>query len=140
MTQLWCNIVDNPREVLTEYFHPIMKGLLKSIVCDQWRERQSSCLAISDLISGRSFDVLETYLEELWIRIMRAFDDIKTTVREAASEAVKILTKISERLCNTSITPTNECKRAIAILLPHLLRKGIMNDADAYLEYTIQEL
>ena len=43
--------------------------------------------------------------------------------------AVKTLVKISERVVDVSLTPKAECRRAVSILLPYLLHKGITNDA-----------
>ena len=67
---------------MTKYFDEFLKDLLITCSSNKWRERQSSSLAIADLISGRDWAVVKPYIEELWVMLLRTFDDIKDSVRE----------------------------------------------------------
>jgi hypothetical protein len=50
MQAIWQALVDNPREALDANFDAVMKELLKEIGNRLWRNRESACLAIADLM------------------------------------------------------------------------------------------
>ncbi|KAF6807407.1 proteasome component ecm29 [Colletotrichum sojae] len=84
MDDIWKALVKNPNETISEHFDAIMQDLLKNILGKEWRVRQASCGAVSDLISGQPFPKYEKYYAEIWTAALRVLDDVKGSVREAA--------------------------------------------------------
>ena len=54
-----------------------------------------SCLALSDLLSGRQVDDVVEYIPSLWELCFKARDDIKESVRQAADAACRTLSKVN---------------------------------------------
>ncbi|KAK2022425.1 proteasome component ECM29 [Colletotrichum zoysiae] len=84
MDDIWKSLVKNPNETISEHFDAIMQDLLKNILGKEWRVRQASCGAISDLISGQPFNKYEKYYAEIWTAALKVLDDVKGSVRESA--------------------------------------------------------
>ena len=59
-------------------------------------------MALSDLLIARQVGEVASSLPELWELCLRARDDIKETVREAADVACKALHKVTVRACDSS--------------------------------------
>lgn len=45
----------------------IITELLRALGDRKWRERQSACAGLSDVLRGRGWDDIRPHLEELWI-------------------------------------------------------------------------
>ncbi len=73
----------------------ILNDLLFNLTSSQWRVRESSCMALNDLLRGRQLDEVVDRLPELWETIFRVQDDIKESVRNAADIACKTLSRVS---------------------------------------------
>ena len=84
MNDIWKALVKDSNAVLETHFDAIMRDLLKSAVGKEWRVREASCAAISDLISGRPFVKYEPYYKDIWTTALKVLDDVKATVRNAA--------------------------------------------------------
>ncbi|KAJ4421568.1 proteasome component M29 [Gnomoniopsis sp. IMI 355080] len=84
MNDIWKALVKDSNADLETHFDAIMEDLLKSIHGKEWRVRQASCTAISDLIGGRPFQQYEKYYAEIWTKALKVLDDVKATVREQA--------------------------------------------------------
>jgi hypothetical protein len=87
------------------------------LLCNRWRDRHSACLALAELLSGRSFADIGTALPGLWTAATRAMDDVKESVCEAAADFAKTLANVSVRLCDAtapSLTATGEQPTAAA--------------------------
>lgn len=88
--------ITDARKATDEFFDPIMKELLKSLVSNVWRTRESACYAISDALQSKLYGKLQhiclsetprnhlisqghvaPFLKELWFRCFRVIDDIK---------------------------------------------------------------
>jgi proteasome component ECM29 len=102
-----------------------------------FKKRQSSCSAISDSLSGRTFDEVGEHLNDLWMSLLKSLDDIKETVREAAKEAVKALENLCIRLCDPLQTPEHSSK-ALSIVLPILLQHGLTSKAEQVVGMSVQ--
>jgi proteasome component ECM29 len=112
--------VDNPREALDANYDAVMKELLKEVGNRLWRNRESACLAIADLMQGRRWAELGAHLEEIWTMALRALDDIKDSVRTAAHTLMRSVKGISLRLCDVSMTPPSEASKAVRGRRPNL--------------------
>lgn len=60
--------------------------------------------------------------------MLRAMDDIKDSVRSAAGGLMRTVRGISLRLCDVSMTPHSEAQAAVAVVLPILLKTGILSN------------
>ncbi|XP_020604939.1 proteasome-associated protein ECM29 homolog [Orbicella faveolata] len=128
MTSIWAALVPETKKTVDKYVNEILEDLKTSLGSNIWRVRQSSCMALSDLLSGRSVDDMLESLPRLWELCFRARDDIKESVRQAAEVACRTLSKVSIRVCDVNQGKLGET--AIALVLPTLLHKGVANSAE----------
>jgi proteasome component ECM29 len=56
MNDIWNALVKDPSTTIDSHFDAIMDDLLTSILTKEWRVRQASCAAISDLVQGRKLE------------------------------------------------------------------------------------
>ena len=68
--------------------------IFQNLTSPQWRVRESSCLAVSDLLRGRVLDDIIDELPALWETCLRVRDDIKESVRLAAEQACRSVMQI----------------------------------------------
>ncbi|TKC45166.1 hypothetical protein EI555_020279, partial [Monodon monoceros] len=118
MTSIWNALVD-------KYLKEILQDLVKNLTSNMWRVRESSCLALNDLLRGRPLDDIIDKLPEIWETLFRVQDDIKESVRKAAELALKTLSKVCVKMCDPAKGAAGQ--RTIAVLLPCLLDKGVMS-------------
>nr|XP_033782200.1 proteasome adapter and scaffold protein ECM29 isoform X1 [Geotrypetes seraphini] len=122
MTSIW-NALVTDKTVVDKYMVEILQDLITNLTSNVWRIRESSCLALNDLLRGRQLDDVIDKLPDIWETLFRVQDDIKESVRKAAELALKTLSKICIRMCESSKGAAGQ--RAIAVILPCLLDKGI---------------
>lgn len=91
MEEIWKALVKDPVAVVDTHFDAIVEDLLKSILGREWRMRQASCAALSDLLQGRPFPQYEKYYQEIWTAALKVLDDVKGSVRGAALGLCKTL-------------------------------------------------
>ncbi|KAG5999780.1 hypothetical protein E4U54_001676 [Claviceps lovelessii] len=84
MDDIWKALVKDSNATIEAHFDAIVQDLLKSILGKEWRVREASCAAISDLIQGRPFPRYEKYYRDIWTNALKVLDDVKGSVREAA--------------------------------------------------------
>lgn len=125
MNDIWKALVKDSNAVLEAHFDSIMNDLLKSIFGKEWRVREASCAAISDLISGRPFPKYERYYKDIWTSALKVLDDVKATVRNAALHlCIALSTTLVRQLEESGSTTT--AKAMMNEALPFLLsEKGI---------------
>eukprot|EP00117_Sycon_ciliatum_P001303 scpid5969/ scgid7016/ Proteasome-associated protein ECM29 homolog len=126
MANIWKALVTEPLKMIAKHFAAILAEIIGGLTHVQWRTRQSSCLALSDLL--RRTDIRRELVEALpfiWEQCMRVRDDIKESVREAADSACKSLSKVTVRICDSSRGENG--KMAIATVLPVIMDKGMLS-------------
>lgn len=123
MTSIWNALVTDSQKMVSKYIKEILDDLLKNLVSNQWRIRESSCLAINDLLRGRSLDDIVGDLPALWQTCFKVRDDIKESVRNAADVALKTLSRVSVKLCD--VTSGKSGEQATGVLLSCLLQHGL---------------
>ncbi|KAI8679379.1 hypothetical protein NCS57_00215900 [Fusarium keratoplasticum] len=84
MDDIWKALVKDSGSVVDTHFDAIMDDLVKSILGREWRMREASCAAISDLIQGQPFPKYGKYYRDIWTVALKVLDDVKGSVREAA--------------------------------------------------------
>lgn len=144
MNEIWKALVKDPNSVISDNFDIIMDDLLKSVLSGkEWRAREASCAAISDLVQGRDLDLFEKYLDEIWKVSFKVLDDVKETVRLAAMKLCRTLTSMLIR--NLEIGDGNT-KRSTTMLnhaMPFLIQQmegGSGQDVQQYAIVTLLEV
>ncbi|KAM7419137.1 hypothetical protein PAMA_016317 [Pampus argenteus] len=136
MTSIWDALVTD-KTLVDKYLKEILHDVISNLTSSTWRVRESSCLALNDLIRGRQADDLIDHLAEMWETLFRVLDDIKESVRKAADLALKTLSKVCTRMCESSGSAAQRC---VAALLPTLLEKGIVSNVSEVRSLSIQTL
>ncbi|XP_041077323.1 proteasome adapter and scaffold protein ECM29 isoform X1 [Polyodon spathula] len=136
MTSIWDALVTDKKSV-DRYLKEILQDIISNLTNNMWRVRESSCLALNDLIRGRQLDDIIDQLPEIWETLFRVRDDIKESVRKAADLTLKSLSKVCVRMCEPS---SAAAQRTVAVLLPCLLEKGIMSNVSEVRALSIQTL
>ncbi|EDV23342.1 uncharacterized protein TRIADDRAFT_57860 [Trichoplax adhaerens] len=128
MNSIWSALVPDTK-IVDKYMVEIAKDLSKNLTNKFWRVRESSCLAVSDLLSGRSIDSIITYLPKLWESCLLVLDDIKETVRKAAAVSCQTLIKVTIKI--SSDLSSKASHEVVDSVLPILLsNKGIGSRAE----------
>ncbi|XP_008315268.1 proteasome adapter and scaffold protein ECM29 isoform X2 [Cynoglossus semilaevis] len=136
MTSIWDALVTD-KTLVDKYLKEILQDVISNLTGNTWRVRESSCLALNDLIRGRQADDLIDNLAEMWETLFRVLDDIKESVRKAADLALKTLSKVCIRMCEST---GSAAQRTVAVLLPTLLEKGIVSNVPEVRSLSIQTL
>ncbi|QUC19978.1 uncharacterized protein UV8b_04219 [Ustilaginoidea virens] len=125
MDDIWKALVKDPNATIEARFDDIIQDLLQSILGKEWRVREASCAALSELIQGRPFSRFEKYYQLIWTNALKVLDDVKGSVREAAEKLCKALANQLVR----QLEEDNHASAARAMMqeaLPFLLsEKGV---------------
>ncbi|RMZ92691.1 hypothetical protein DV736_g66, partial [Chaetothyriales sp. CBS 134916] len=125
MNDIWRALVKDPNTVIDQNFDLIMEDLLKSVLSGrEWRAREASCAAITDLVQGRDIEKYEKYLDEIWDVAFKVLDDVKETVRLAAMKLCRSLVNMLIR--NLEVGQGSTTRRATVMLhhaMPFLLQQ-----------------
>uniref|UniRef100_A0A8C0R5Z1 Ecm29 proteasome adaptor and scaffold n=1 Tax=Canis lupus dingo TaxID=286419 RepID=A0A8C0R5Z1_CANLU len=105
-----------------KYLKEILQDLVKNLTSNMWRVRESSCLALNDLLRGRPLDDIIDKLPEIWETLFRVQDDIKRSVLLISMLCV---CQVCVKMCDPAKGAAGQ--RTIAVLLPCLLDKGMMS-------------
>ncbi|MEE6507888.1 hypothetical protein FKM82_017224 [Ascaphus truei] len=137
MTSIW-NALVTDKTTVDKYLTEILQDLINNLTSNMWRIRESSCLALSDLLRGRQLEGVVDKLPEIWETLFRVQDDIKESVRKAAELALKNLSKVCIRMCEPTKGASGQ--RTIAVILPCLLDKGMMSTVNEVRALSINTL
>uniref|UniRef100_A0A8C5D594 Ecm29 proteasome adaptor and scaffold n=1 Tax=Gouania willdenowi TaxID=441366 RepID=A0A8C5D594_GOUWI len=136
MTSIWDALVTD-KTLVDKHLKEILQDVISNLTSPTWRVRESSCLALNDLIRGHSADDLIDHLAEIWETLFRVLDDIKESVRKAADLTLKTLSKVCTRMCEST---GSGAQRTVAVMLPTLLEKGIVSSVSEVRSLSIQTL
>lgn len=125
MSSIWNALVQDNKNTVDKYMKEILADLLGNLTNVQWRVRESSCLAVNDLLRGRPLDDVVDSLPELWETSLRVRDDIKESVRNAAELACKTLSRASIKICDVNYGSIGQ--KATSLVLPCLLKNGLQS-------------
>ena len=124
MNEIWKALVKDSNAVIDQHFDPIMEDLLKSVVSGRdWRAREASCAAITDLVQGREVEKLEKYLDEIWKVAFKVLDDVKESVRVAAMKLCRNLTSMLIRNLEVGQGMTKRATTMLNHAMPFLLHQ-----------------
>lgn len=143
MKDIWDALIqDRSSEILNQYFKSILTELLKGMGHKEWRVRQASASAMSDLLHGRKIDTYEDHLETVLRAAFRVVDDIKESVRAAGVVLVRGLASALVRSIDTA-TGASEQKSAniLGTLIPFLLgTTGLQSDSEDVRTFSLKIL
>ncbi|KAI8374250.1 proteasome stabiliser-domain-containing protein [Radiomyces spectabilis] len=140
MKAIWQSLVKDSQKTVDTYFDQIMEDILAGLGNRQWRIREASCIAVTDLVQGRQLSQIEPYLEQLWCMCFRTLDDIKGSVRQAATQTCRQLTKLTVHYCDPNIVSSGDGAKVMAIVMPFLLQKGIVSDAEDVQKFSLDAI
>ncbi|XP_033636669.1 proteasome adapter and scaffold protein ECM29-like [Asterias rubens] len=123
MSSIWSALVKDNKNVVDTYLKEIVEDLLHHLTHHAWRNRESSCLALSDLLRGRNVDGIVDFMPALWESCLKVLDDIKESVRKSAEAACRSLSKVCIKMCDLQYGKVGE--QALALVLPCLLEHGL---------------
>jgi len=130
MKQVWSALVPEPKRALSSHLSAVLAHLLEGITSREWRAREASCLALADVLSGRTYDELASELTDMHVRLLRAVDDIKESVRKVALSAWRALSSVLNRLCDGTLASATQAEATLGLILPTLLTHGISHATD----------
>ncbi|KAL2828660.1 proteasome stabiliser-domain-containing protein [Aspergillus cavernicola] len=132
MNTIWLALVKDPNAVISEHFNEIINDLLKSMMTGrEWRVRQASCAAISDLIQGRQPEVYAKYVDEIFTKAFKLVDDIKESVRVSALKLCQTITGSVIRTLEASDPDTKRVRTMLESTIPFLLSdKGMESSVE----------
>jgi proteasome component ECM29 len=141
MNEIWRALVKDPNAVINEHFDLIMEDLLQSVVSGKdWRAREASCAAISDLVQGREVEKFEKYLDDVWKVAFKVMDDVKETVRAAAMKLCRTLTSMLIRNLEVGEGNTKRSATMLNHAMPFLLQQMDGGGAKEVQQYAIVTL
>ena len=62
MASIWEALVSEQTKTIDIYFHQILDDLVTNLTSNLWRNRESSCSALADLLRGRTLEKVLTSL------------------------------------------------------------------------------
>ena len=154
MRALWASLVPDPKAALREHMSAVLAHLSDGLGDRMWRAReashlpdeearartclvkkssshtQASCAALAELLPGRGIDELQAALTDLHLRLLRALDDVKETVRAAAATAWRALCSACVRLADGANSSSVRAQSVLDVALPALLDHGLLNASD----------
>ncbi|KPP78726.1 proteasome-associated protein ECM29-like, partial [Scleropages formosus] len=136
MTSIWDALVTD-KTIVDKYLKEILQDVLSNLTNNMWRVRESSCLALNDLLRGRAMDDVIDKLAEMWEILFRVRDDIKESVRKAADLTLKTLSKVCVRMCEST---GSVAQHTVGVLLPVLLDNGLVSNVVEVRTLSIQTL
>ncbi|KAL0086564.1 proteasome stabiliser-domain-containing protein [Phycomyces blakesleeanus] len=137
MKAIWNSLVKDNQKTVDVHFNEIMDDLLEGLGNRQWRVREASCAAVTDIVQGRQLAQIQPYLEPLWRMSFRALDDIKGSVRQAATQTCKSLTRLTVHYCDPNVVSVSDGAKVVEIVMPFLLEKGIVSDAEDVQKFSL---
>ncbi|VDN39428.1 unnamed protein product [Gongylonema pulchrum] len=117
MRTIWQALTSSKKNVTEEYADAIFKELLSTLTDAQWRTRESSCLALADLLSARCTSAMTQRFGELFESLFRE------SVRVAAARAVSTVAKVTVRKCSSANGA--EATSLLGVVLPVIVDKGV---------------
>lgn len=139
MESIWVSLVRDPNRVIKDNFDLILSELLSGMGKKEWRVRQASTTAMSDLLQVVDLNQYESKIEEIWTMSFRVMDDIKESVRKEGSKLTKTLVTILTRALEKDSSSSGQeiLGRLILLLLGN---KGILSDSQDIKDFSIKTL
>ncbi|KAI5961469.1 ECM29 [Candida theae] len=139
MESIWTALVRDPNRIIKDNFDSILSELLAGMGQKEWRVRQASATAMSDLLQVVDLDRYESRIEEIWTMSFRVMDDIKESVRKEGLKLTKSLVSILTRALERETS--NDSQAILGRLISLLMgNKGILADSQDIKDFSIKTL
>ncbi|ANB11735.1 Ecm29p [Sugiyamaella lignohabitans] len=143
MKGIWNALVRDNTAVINNNFIDILEELLTGMGNREWRIRQASTMALSDLLQGKLLQQYEHYLQRIWLMSFRVVDDIKESVRVAGMQLTRGLTTSLVRHVDVQSGAASEKQAANILkdLIPFLMgNSGIQSESQEVQSFSLQTL
>lgn len=121
MQSLWQNLVQDPKNIIETCLPFILQELITGLSSRFWRNRESSCQALTELLPLQKWTSIQPVFAELWRLALRVADDIKESVLLAGRKLLKILKRITLKYSDPNTTSASTIFKTVEIVLPVLL-------------------
>ncbi|KAI5952699.1 ECM29 [Candida jiufengensis] len=139
MDSIWNAIVKDSSKTIADNFTSILNELLSGMGKKEWRVRQASAAALTDLLQMVDISKYEYRIEEIWNMSFRTMDDIKESVRKEGLRLTKSLSTTMTNTLKKSSGSSNE--DLLGKLIEFLLgNKGILSDSQDIKDFSIDTL
>ena len=142
MNEIWNSLIFDSSTVISLYFDDILKEALDGIGNKEWRVREGSVCALTQLVQSQPFEKFSGKILDLWTMGFRSMDDIKESVREVGTKFMKVLAKLLARSIDASKGVSKEkTAETLRIILPFLLgTKGLESDVEDVRKFSLTTL
>lgn len=143
MDDIWKALVKDSSRVLDEHFDDILNDLMDSILGREWRMREASCAAISDLLQSHPFAKYENRYRDIWNSALKVLDDVKGSVRQAALRLCMTLSKnLVHQLAESHNTSAAKAmmKEALPFLLSDKGAESSVEDVKIFSTITVLDI
>lgn len=124
MSSIWKLLVPDSSKAVDTYFPAILQEIMNSITNKLWRVRESSALALAEILRGRRWSEVSDTLPQLWRLAFRSLDDVKESVRAAGQAACARLRTLSIEVCDSD---KSSSKEAVGVVLNCLTEDGLLS-------------
>eukprot|EP00210_Caulerpa_lentillifera_P004901 g4677.t1 len=126
MQNIWKSLVTDQNSTILENFDSIISELLSEMVSRLWRNRESSCRGLVDILQGRKWQQISKYFEQLWTYSFQIMQDIRQSVSTAAITLIKTLKRITLKFIDATYADSkSDINDALNAALPVLLETGL---------------
>lgn len=142
MNEIWNSLVSDSSSIISIYFEDILKETLDGIGNKEWRVREGSVIALTQLLQSQPLEKFSGKILDLWTMGFRSMDDIKESVRDVGAKFMKLLAKLLAHSIDISKGVSKERQiETLKIILPFLLgKKGLESDVEDVRRFSISTL
>lgn len=140
MESIWTSLVRDPNRIIKENFDLILSELLTGMGKKEWRVRQASATAMSDLLQIVDLNRYEAKIEDIWTMSFRVMDDIKESVRKEGLKLTKSLVTVLTRTLEKDSSNLHSQEILGRLILLLLGNRGILSDSQDIKDFSIKTL
>ncbi len=143
MKELWSTLIEIQDEdkIIESRWPEIFKEAFQGLSSKEYRRRQSSALALSDLMMKRSWDEVKLKFREVFLTSLGMLDDDKDTVKMAAFQLAKTMKRITLKLGNIyTNSNAKELEEVLSIVIPMILDEGLKSNMQAVKFFSVDLL
>ena len=78
--------------------HDLVAGPSPALQSPKWRDRHSGVLALSEALTGRTWEEMRGLVAVVWRETLKVLDDSRDSVRQGAAKLAKSLLLLTGRL------------------------------------------
>ena len=124
MKELWTSLIEIEKEeqIINSRWEEIFKEAFSGLNSKEYRRRQSSALALSDLLNNRTWPQIKSRFREVFLTTLGLMDDQKDSVKIAAFQLSKTLKRLTLKFGNLHTNGNvEELLEVLHIVIPMIL-------------------